>query len=93
MGRGALRGALTAWLGLTALYAVGSSKAATGRLAELAAGITNTIDRLLDPNIPAIPDLRAGESWGGGGAPVGTFGTPGDRPTGRPVGPFVQPQR
>jgi hypothetical protein len=91
MAGGALRGALSAWLGLIALQAV-STKGGSGRIVELANSVSSFVDRALDPTIPAIPDLRSGETWGTAG-PVGTFGTPGTRPTGRPAGPFVPPQR
>jgi hypothetical protein len=91
---GALRGAMTAWLGLIALHAVGTAGGA-GRIAELARDVATFIDRALDPTIPAIPDLRAGETWGSGGTwrPIGTYGDPTGRDTGRPVGPFVPPGR
>ena len=73
---GALRGVVTAWLGLIALHAVATTKGSSSRVAQLAADVAGVVDRVLDPSVPAIPDLRAGESWGGRSAPTGTFGTP-----------------
>jgi hypothetical protein len=87
---GALRGAVTAWLGLAALYAVADPRYdGSSRLIELANGVANFIDRALNPNVPAIPDLRAGETWGTSGGrnswrPTGTYGDPSGRDTGRP---------
>lgn len=67
---GALRGAMSAWLGLIALHAL-STAGGSNRVTELAGDVATFIDRALDPTIPAIPDLRAGETWGGGTAAAG----------------------
>ena len=72
---GVLRGVVVSWLGLIALHAVGTTGGA-GRVAQLLNDVNSTVGRLLDPSVPAIPDLRKGESWGGAHSPTGTFGTP-----------------
>ena len=64
---GVLRGAVTAWLGLIALHAVGTTPNSGNRLAQLAGDVAGFVDRLLDPSVPGVPDLRNGERWGGGG--------------------------
>jgi hypothetical protein len=94
MGRGALRGVLTAWLGLVALYTVGN--AGSGRVAEAFNDITGLIERVLDPTVPGVPDRRlaaAGESAGAAGvaagrAKGGAKGTTSDRFTGRLPAPI-----
>ena len=57
-GRGALRGALAAWLGLIALHAVGTA-GGSGRIAEAFGDVNRLVERVLDPSVPAIPDRRA----------------------------------
>ena len=59
MGGHALRGMVTAWLGLIVLQAVGSTKG-SGRVAGLFADVDRLVKRALDPSIPAIPDRRTG---------------------------------
>jgi hypothetical protein len=54
-----LRGAVAAWLGLITLQAVGT-KSGSGRVAELATDTTRLLARILDPDVPAIPDRRPG---------------------------------
>ena len=55
--RGALAGAFSAWLGLIALQALAST-GGSGRVAEAFTDADRLIKRLLDPTVPAIPDLR-----------------------------------
>jgi hypothetical protein len=47
----------SAWLGLTALQLV-TSAGGSSKVAGLLAGVRVVVDRALDPNLPAIPDLR-----------------------------------
>lgn len=55
-------------LALTTLQAVTSSGNATGRVTGALSGVTNTIRRLSDPDIPAIPDLRKSQKASPGAA-------------------------
>lgn len=52
-----LRGAITAWLGLIALQTVVSN---SGQASGALATVNNMLQRALSPNVPAIPDRRAG---------------------------------
>lgn len=52
-----LRWVFGAWLGLVALQAL-TSPSAPARVAQAFAGAQELVERLLDPNVPAIPDLR-----------------------------------
>lgn len=58
----ALRGMVTAWLGLIVLQTVGS--AGSGRVAGAFADVNRLLKRALDPSVPAIPDRRAGGAGG-----------------------------
>ena len=60
MARGAVRGALAAWLGLITLQAVASS--GSGRVASAFADVAGLVDRVIDPAVPAIPDRRTGST-------------------------------
>lgn len=51
----------SAWLGLIALQAL-TSPSAPSRVAGLFSGAQSFVDRVLDPNVPAIHDLRSKES-------------------------------
>lgn len=53
-----LRGVAVGFLSLTALQAVVSDRNASGRIGELARGVSGLIQAVLDPRRPAIPDLR-----------------------------------
>jgi hypothetical protein len=64
--RGTLRGAATAWLGLIALHAVATG--GSGKVAGAFADVNRLLSRVLDPNVPAIPDRRAGGSAGSSGS-------------------------
>lgn len=55
----ALRGMVTAWLGLVALQAV-STKGGSGRVASLFSDVDKLVQRAFDPNVPAIPNRSAG---------------------------------
>lgn len=57
--RGGVRGALAAWLGLIALQAVGTA-GGSGRISSFFGDVNTLIERALNPNVPAIPDRRAG---------------------------------
>lgn len=59
MGRGGLRGAMVAWLGLIALQSFASSEHdSPGRLRSALADVNGLVKRAIDPNVPAIPDRR-----------------------------------
>lgn len=60
---GTMRAAAGSVLGLVALQAV-STRGGSGRVAEAFRDINTMVDRLLDPNVPAIPNLAGGEQWG-----------------------------
>lgn len=64
MAHGTVRYAAGACLGLIALQAAGS-RGGSGRIASLLDDANTIVARALDPKVPAIPDLRHGESWGG----------------------------
>jgi hypothetical protein len=51
-------------LGLVALQTIGTA-GGSGRVVDLLNDANALVDRLLDPNVPAIPNLAAGETWGG----------------------------
>jgi hypothetical protein len=55
--RGALRGAVAAWLGLIALHTVGTT-GGSSRIAEAFADLNSIVTRVIDPTVPAIPDRR-----------------------------------
>ncbi len=57
--RGTLRGAAVAWLSLIALHAV-ASRGGSGRVAEFVTDADRLLQRVLSPEVPAIPDRRAG---------------------------------
>lgn len=57
MGRHALRGAVTAWMALIVLNAVGSA-GGSGRLVSLAGDVNGLVKRALSPDVPAVPDRR-----------------------------------
>jgi hypothetical protein len=63
MAHGTARSAATACLGLIALQAA-STRGGSGRIAELLHDANTMVTRLLDPKVPAIPDLRSGGTWG-----------------------------
>ena len=62
---GTARAAATAVLGLVALQAVGTT-AGSGRVSGFFNDLSSLVDRLLDPTVPAIPNLAGGEHWGTG---------------------------
>lgn len=49
--------AFSAWLSLIALQAL-TGPSAPGRVSGIFAGAQKAVDRALNPNLPAIPDLR-----------------------------------
>lgn len=53
-----MKGAIWALLGLTLLQAALSGRTNTGRIGELGQGIADVLDYVIDPERPAIPDLR-----------------------------------
>jgi hypothetical protein len=57
---GGFRGALAAWLGLIALQAVGTTPGGGGRIASFFGDVNTMVERVLNPNVAAIPDRRAG---------------------------------
>lgn len=59
MARGALRGAGTAVLSLIVLQGL-VSRGGSGRVASLLNDVNGLVVRVFDPNVPAIPDHRAG---------------------------------
>lgn len=74
-----LRGAVSAWLALIVLQTV-STKGGSGQLASLFSDVDQLVRRALDPNVPAIPDLRDGAT-----AAAATTTTPYTRPPDMPV--------
>jgi hypothetical protein len=87
--RGALRGAFAAWLGLIALHAV-STRGGSGRVTEFFGDVNGLVSRVLDPDIPAIPDRRTGTATAA--APTGTAPPPPGAVAGRaPAGNGLQP--
>jgi hypothetical protein len=82
---GVLRGAVASWLGLIALHALSTSGGA-GRVKELSQDLTSILDRVLDPNVPAIPDRRAPGTGPAGDAPA--TGAP--PTTGTAAGPMAR---
>lgn len=70
MGKHALRGAVTAWMALIVLNAVGSA-GGSGRLSSLLGDVDRMVKRALSPDVPAIPDRR-----GGGAAGTSSYITP-----------------
>lgn len=54
---GTLSWAFGAWLALIALQALTSPSAPT-RVSQALSGANAVLNRALDPNVPAIPDLR-----------------------------------
>lgn len=75
------RGVVTAWLALIALQAV-STKGSSGRIASLMTDVNRLVARVLDPNVPAIPDLSGGTA---ASSTVITPTTPYSRPADMPV--------
>lgn len=67
----ALRGMVTAWLGLIVLQTVGTT--GSGRVAGAFADANRLLKRALDPSVPAIPDRRDGTS---SATPTVAAGTP-----------------
>lgn len=57
--RGTLAWAFTTWLTLVGLQAL-ATRGAAGRVGELFTSADKVLERLLDPTVPAIPDLRPG---------------------------------
>lgn len=55
----ALRGALVGVLTLTALEAAVSSKDSAGNVSTVVGLAASAINRLVDPAVPLIPDLRS----------------------------------
>lgn len=52
----ALGSAFTMWLALIALHAVATK--GSGRIAELLGDVNSIVERVLDADVAAIPDLR-----------------------------------
>lgn len=69
--RGTLAGAFSACLGLIVLHAVASS-GGSGRIREAFRDVNTLLEHVLDPTVPAIPDLRAGQSAAAAAAAQGT---------------------
>lgn len=63
MARGAVRGAVSAWLGLIVLQTV-TSKGGSGKVAGAFDAVNSLVKRALDPGVAAIPDYAHG-----GGSP------------------------
>jgi hypothetical protein len=88
---GTVRGIFAGFLGLVALHAVGT-KGGSGRVASAFADVAGLIERVLDADVPAIPDRRAGAADTGPGSKAavdkakaagGAQGTTSDRFAGR----------
>lgn len=61
MGGHAVRGMVTAWLGLIVLSTV-STQRGSGRVAGFFTDVNGLVKRALDPGVPAIPDRRDGSN-------------------------------
>jgi hypothetical protein len=59
------------FLGLVALHAVGS-KGSKGRVASAMTDVANIVERVLSPNVAAIPDRRPGGDTAAERAAAGT---------------------
>jgi hypothetical protein len=88
MGGHALRGAITAWLGLIVLQAVVSNS--TGKVASAFSDLDGLLQRAFDPGVPAIPDRRAtvptSSSAGATANPSSVYHTPADLLPGSAIG-------
>jgi hypothetical protein len=69
----ALRGAVSAWLGLIVLQTIVTHTDRAGGALDVLNGL---VQRALDPNVPAIPDRRPGAAAAAAGAPYGPNMTP-----------------
>ncbi len=70
------RGLFTGALTLVALQAVVSSNAAAGRVGDMLEHVADLARRLLDPSVPAIPDLAgAGGGLGETDSPAAAAAT------------------
>jgi hypothetical protein len=65
----AVRGMVTAWLGLIVLQTVGTT--GSGQVAGAFADVNRLVKRALDPSVAAIPDRRAGAPGAGGSVASG----------------------
>lgn len=83
--RGTAGWMFTTWLSLVALQAL-SSRAAPGRVGQLFKDADALLARVLDPTVPAIPDLAAAKAAAAGAppAPSSTTGAPSDPTTTTP---------
>lgn len=91
MARGALRGAFAAWLGLIALQAVGTA-GGSGRIAGAFTDANRLLARVLDPDVPAIPDLRLPPAERGVGQSATNPPAPGPAPAWQKL-PVPRPDR
>lgn len=99
MGGHAVRGAVSAWLALIALQAIGTS-GGSGRIAALFNDVDKLVKRALDPNVPAIRDRRTTGTYDANGNyhPTipgflggGTTTAPGSDTSGQASNPNVVP--
>lgn len=58
---GTVRGIAAGFLGLVALHAL-AEKGGSGRVADAFGDVAGLVERVMDPNVPAIRDRRAGAS-------------------------------
>ena len=71
---GTVRGMAAGFLGLIALQAVGT-RGGSGRVAEAFSDVAGLIERVMSPEVPAIPDRRAGGDTAADRAKAGTGST------------------
>jgi hypothetical protein len=69
-GRGALRGAVAAWLGLITLEAI-VSKGGSGKIAGAFTAVDGVVEHLLDPKVPLLPDHSKPASSAAAGSVAG----------------------
>jgi hypothetical protein len=83
----ALRGMVTAWLGLVVLQTV-STKGGSGRLASMFGDVDHLIQRAFSPTVAAIPDRRNGAPKLSAAKPIEQVATGGTTP-GVPTSPLL----
>jgi hypothetical protein len=82
----ALRGVVTGTLGLSALYVLVSSQQASANVGGAATTFAGAFNRLVDINVPLIPDRRTAAPAAGATQPA-FYSTPSPTPGAAPAAP------